>query len=594
MLLVRAFVASTVLVVCASSAVAVEPPGFGDKVHPTVWQKIDGKMVIEGEPAIKVWVFFTPGDKGHEGPSAREAALASLEQSYNAKAISRRAHRRTRPGLFDEADLPVPTAHVNQVHATGAAVKVTSRWLNAVSAVATREQINSIAVLPFVSKIQPVRSTGTIRPVNFDPAHEAAQDSNGSPTAGAGSFYGESQEQLAQINLTALHDLGFTGDGVVVGVLDTGFKRTHAAFNEPGHPVNVLAEYDFVNDDPDTSSELGDPETQHSHGTYILGVIGAYQPNVLVGGAYDASFVLCKTEDTTDEYQGEEDFYVAGLEFIESNGGDMATSSLGYIDWYTQESLNGMIAVTTQAVNIATGNGLYCVTAAGNGGHDADPATSALIAPADAPLVLTCGAVESTGEIAGFSSDGPTADDRVKPEVLARGVDTRTVASLDDLATTGVNGTSLSTPLVAAAVACLIEAHPEWTVEQMRTFLMSTASDYVNTGAYDPLYVYGYGVIDALAALDQDCDGNAVVDSIDIGMGTHADCNSNGIPDVCDTTFGHARDINGNDVPDICEGIIPTVSQWGLVVMLITLLAVATLIYLPKRTNPARSCGTVG
>lgn len=113
---------------------------------------------------------------------------------------------------------------------------------------------------------------------------------------------------------------------------------------------------------------------QHWHGTAILGTIGAYKPDTLIGGAYDAAFYLAKTEDITREEPIEEDFYVAGLQWIEANGADLATSSLGYIDWYTQDDLDGETATTTIAVNIATANGLACCTAAGNGGHDNAPA----------------------------------------------------------------------------------------------------------------------------------------------------------------------------------------------------------------------------
>ena len=240
------------------------------------------------------------------------------------------------------------------------------------------------------------------------------------------------------------------------------------------------------------------PSSQHNHGTMILGCIGSYQPGELVGGAYDASFVLAKTEDTSGEYEAEEDNYVAGLQFIEANGADMATSSLGYIDWYTQSQLDGETAVTTIAMNIANSNGLHVCTAAGNEYHDSDPATSSLIAPSDAYRVITCGATDLGGSITSFSSEGPTADGRVKPEVLACGSSTDTVSPSSDTGYTTADGTSLSTPLVACAVACLIEAHPEWTVDELRDALFQTADDYVANGTHDPLFVRGYGVVNAL------------------------------------------------------------------------------------------------
>lgn len=197
----------------------------------------------------------------------------------------------------------------------------------------------------------------------------------------------------------------------------------------------------------------------------------------------------------------EEDYYVAGLEFIEANGGDMATASLIYIDWYTQEQLDGRTAVCTIGVNIATANGVHCCNAAGNMGHDQNPNTSHLGAPADAFQVITCGAVEPTGEIAGFSSDGPTADGRVKPEVLARGTQAYSVAPWDNHGWAEAAGTSMSTPQVAAVVACLVDARPNWSVDQLRDGLFTTSDYYISNGTFDPLHVHGYGIINAYAAL---------------------------------------------------------------------------------------------
>jgi len=446
--------------------------------------------------------------------------------------------------------VPVPQEYVNGVRATGADVRVVSRWVNGVSAWATAEQIRQIAALPYVEKIQPVRRGRGIDPVDVNV--QASAESGGPPApASPSAFYGEAEAQLTQINLLALHALGYTGAGVRIGILDTGFKRTHTAFNQPGHVVDIIAEYDFVDDDPNTSFESGDPSSQHHHGTYILGTIGAYWPNVLVGAAYDASFILAKTEDVTGETPVEEDNYVAGLEFIEANGGDMTTSSLGYIDWYTQADLDGLTAVTTVAVNIAAINGVHCCTAAGNEGHDANPATSSLIAPADGLKIITCGAASSSGVIASFSSDGPTADGRIKPEVLARGLDTRTVNPTDDLATTGVGGTSLSTPLVAGVVACLIQAHPDWTVDQMRQHLFTTADYFVANATFDPLYIRGYGMVDAAAAAGSgvDCNNNGIDDFQDIINQTSEDCNGNVVPDECEPN----EDCNNNTIQDICD-----------------------------------------
>jgi len=520
------------------------PVPVATKVHAS----IERRLAESKDGTVRAWVFFA--DKGFATANAEAAAVRQLDTSYDSRALTRRLHRRTDPGLTDARDLPVAQAYIDAVAGTGAKVRHPSRWLNAVSVVATRAQLDQIAGLAFVTKVQAVRAGKRVEPEALVEGGPAA--TGGSVLAGV-PFYGESEEQIMQINLDQLHANGFTGDGIVVGVLDTGFLRIHEAFNEPGHPVQIVAEYDFINDDTNTSNEGGDPGSQHNHGTYILGTLGAYKPGVLVGAAYDASFVLCKTEDVSSETPVEEDNYVAGLEFIEMNGGDMATASLSYSDWYTAADYDGMTAVTTIAVNTATANGMYCLNSAANGGHDANPTTATIGAPADALQVLSVGAVDDMGVIAGFSSDGPTADGRVKPEILARGVNTRTVSASNPTGYIGVGGTSLSCPIAAGAVACLIEAHPTWTVQQMRTYLMMTASDYVLNGTHDPLYVRGFGIIDVAAATLQDCDDNGINDLTDIANMTHPDCNGNSIPDFCDIETGHSADANSTLIPDECD-----------------------------------------
>ena len=452
-------------------------------------------QLIDPAPAMpsKWWVFLA--DKGYADADQQSAAVASLAQSFPARALARRELRRTDPGLVDARDLPVAARYVEQIEALGARVHVTSRWLNAVSVTADASQLAQIEALPFVRRTQAVALT--VRPALSDVAPES-----GAPPAGPadGGFYGWSQDQIELIDLDALHALGFTGEGVVIGVLDTGFRTTHAAFHEPGHELDVVAAYDFVDNDPVVEPEAGDDPDQHFHGTFILGVLAAYDPGTLVGSAYDASFILAKTEDSTQEVPAEEDLYVAGLEFIELNGGDVATSSLGYLDWYTQADLDGHTAVTTQAVNIATANGLHCCTAAGNQGHDLDPGTSHLMAPGDALKALTCGAVEPTSEYASFTSDGPTADGRVKPEVLTMGTQVKSVWPYDDVQIAEAAGTSTATPQLAALVACLIEAHPEWGVSTMRERVIKSAS-YLGSPLPDPAFIYGWGIVDADKAL---------------------------------------------------------------------------------------------
>jgi hypothetical protein len=516
-------------------------PRAVEKIHPRLAERLGH----EPGPA-KTWVFLE--DKGNAPGVQLRAAVEGLEAAYNPRAVERRRLRGTigrRGGaLFDELDLPVAQAYVDEIAATGARVHVVSRWLNAVSVWATREQVERIARMPFVDRLQAVGRSRGIRPRNVRESESSARPEKSLRALD----YGLAEPQLEQMNLIAVHEAGYTGAGIVIGVLDTGFRRDHKAFTNLPHALEVVAEYDFVDMDSDAGIDPGDPAGQHTHGTLILGCIGAYWPGELIGGAFDASFILCKTEDTTGEYPAEEDNYVAGLEFVEANGGDIATSSLGYIDWYTQAQLDGQTAVTTIAVNAATARGLVCCTAAGNEGHDSNPTTSHLIAPSDALQVIACGAVTASGGIASFSSDGPTADGRVKPELLARGVDTYTISTTSNAGYVTADGTSLSTPLVASAVACVMQAYPYWTVDQLRSALFGAADYFAMHGTHDPQYVRGYGIVNAGALLvgSEDCNQNRIPDQCDLscgaaggpcdvpGCGMSADCNNNGVPDECE------------------------------------------------------------
>lgn len=448
------------------------------KIHPRLWNE-------DGEEPHAAWVFFQ--DKG-ANRSGR--ALDELRSTYDPRAIERRMLRRTASGLFDERDLPLDETYVESVIASGAELRIRSRWLNAVSVTADLSSLETIAQYDCVRSIEPVNRL-SVPPTTNAPVTSRPE---------RGDFYGASESQLSQINLIALHEAGMTGKGVRIGVLDTGFRTSHAAFTRADHGLNIVAEYDFVNNDDNAGIDPGDPSTQHDHGTLILGTMAAYSPGTLVGGAFDASYILAKVESVEFENHAEEDYFVAGLEFIEANGGDVATSSVVIFNSYTQGQLDGETSVMTRAFNAATDNGLHCFQGAGNDGHDRNPRTSHLLPPADAFDVNTVGAVTPIGTVASFSSDGPTADGRVKPEILAPGEGTYTVDPQNDAGLATASGTSLATPLAAAAAACLIQDHPNWTVFQLREALARSADYFVQHETHDPLFVRGYGLIDAMAA----------------------------------------------------------------------------------------------
>jgi len=284
-------------------------------------------------------------------------------------------------------------------------------------------------------------------------------------------------------------------------MLDTGYNLQHEALQ---HIVPV-AQYDFIfHDDTTRNQPNQDVASQHNHGTQTLSVIGGMKDRRLYGTAFGAQYILAKTEDVRSETPIEEDNWVAAIEWADSLGADIASTSLGYFDWYTYEDMDGNTAVTTRAADKAVARGIVVVVAAGNWRNKDWHYISA---PADADSVIAVGAVDINNQITSFSSAGPTYDGRIKPEVVALGSGVYAVHPNDSTAYLRVAGTSFSTPLTAGVTALLLEAHPTWTPMQVREALMMTADR-----ADNPDNLYGWGLVNALAALNYhqkgDVDGN--------------------------------------------------------------------------------------
>ncbi len=438
----------------------------------------------EPEEKVKVWVFFT--DKGILDPEEYRSALNRAAKALTERAARRRA-KTMRPNLVDFRDLPVDHTYVSEIVKYQAKFRQKSRWLNAASFEIPVSQLDRISKLDFVRLLKPVLGGKRI-PV-------PPQAPPGEPQKAPPKFdlnYGASYAQLQQLNVPAVHNLGYKGQGILVCMMDTGYLKDHRAFQLADSEGRILAEWDFINNDGDTQNEPGDPSTQHNHGTYTWSALGGAADGNLYGPAYGAFFILAKTEDVSMEQPIEEDNWMAGMEWADSIGADVISSSLAYIDWYTYEDLDGNTAVTTIAADIAAERGIIVCNAMGNSG----PSSGSLMAPADADSILACGAVDASGYLAWFSSRGPTYDGRTKPEVCARGVSTTCADPYDTTAYTTASGTSLSTPLIGGCAALILSAHPDWTPMQVREATMMTASR-----ATYPDNDYGWGIPDILAAI---------------------------------------------------------------------------------------------
>jgi serine protease AprX len=434
---------------------------------------------------IKIWVFFT--DKGIFTQEDYNKSKAVLRNSLCPAALRRRAKNRSQIDLFD---LPVNQDYIEKILSYGAKLRQRSRWLNAGSFEIQASKVAGIANFPFVRKIHRVAGFKR-KPIEVDSYPDFSPKNFTQPKYGRN--YGFSLAQVDQINVPIVHDMGYRGQNVIVCMLDTGYKKDHQAFALAFSEGRVLAEYDFVNHDSNTQNEPGDPADQHYHGTYTWSTLGGEFDGELYGPAYRASFLLAKTEDVSSEQPIEEDNWVAGMEWGDSLGAEVISSSLGYFEWYTFVDFDGNTAVTTIAADIAASRGIVVCNAMGNEG----PGYGTLIAPADADSILACGAVDVFGNLASFSSWGPTYDGRIKPEVVARGIDTYCADALSQNAYTFASGTSLSTPLVGGCAAVLLSTHPDWTVMQVREALMMSASN-----AESPNIQYGWGIVDLFSALN--------------------------------------------------------------------------------------------
>ncbi|RMH63976.1 MAG: hypothetical protein D6677_06010 [Calditrichaeota bacterium] len=428
------------------------------------------------EAPLKVWVFFK--DK-----EATPEALRKAGEILTPEALKRRNKVMATTDWFD---VPVNISYIDQLKPYILKQGHASRWLNAVAVYLNRKVIDSLRALPFVRDIRPVARRA--RPL---PVTETIADTVSPVLHKTYSLdYGLSLNQLQMLNVPQLHDSGYSGAGVTIAMLDDGFShyKKHEAFDR----MHILDTWDFVNnnhdvDDPDAIENRG------YHGSKTLSVVGGYAPGALIGPAYGAHYLLAKTEIDSIEVPAEEDNWVAGLEWAEAKGADIVSSSLGYIDWYTWEDMDGRTAVTTLATNVAEQKGVIVVNAAGNEGNNPDHNT--LIAPADGVFVITAGGVTVEGNYWSVASAGPTVDGRIKPDVAAQASGTRVISVYSENGYTNNNGTSFATPLIAGVAALLLEAHPMATPEQIRQALRATASR-----ADAPDRLIGYGIVNALEA----------------------------------------------------------------------------------------------
>jgi serine protease AprX len=426
------------------------------------------------QPLTKHWIQFK--DK-KDNPYS----IDKPEEYLSARAIERRKRYNIE---IDETDLPVNPSYLNEIKNAGGVIYTTSKWFNAATVYAEDDILAKIKELPFVLSTEPVGRYTKANPSRSRPKVRG----NGEKYVQYNEHYGHGDNQIKMLNGDLLHNMGFDGDGMMVAVLDGGFTNVDIMpfFDTLRANGRILEGWDMVDNDSYVYESS-------SHGTQVLSTMAANLPGLLIGTAPDATYVCIKTEDVRSELRIEEDNWVAGAEYADSLGVDVINSSLGYTTFniqsmsHTYEDMDGKTSRATIGADMAASKGMLIVVSAGNEGGGK---WKYMGAPADGDDVFAIGGVDRSEKRASFSSQGPTFDGRVKPNVMARGAQS-IVASLYAYEVDSANGTSFASPILAGMVTSLWQAFPEKTnIEIMRAIEKSSDNYHTPNGKT------GYGLPD--------------------------------------------------------------------------------------------------
>lgn len=426
----------------------------------------------------KYWIRFTDKNGSPYSVSNPSAFLTT-------KSIQ----RRTNHGIaIDMTDIPVNQSYVNQVASTGATVLERSRWFNAVViSVSSPSVLTSVNSLSCVASSTPVGRYTSVTHDVLSPVGPSAQKTSSTTPYN----YGPSYTQVHQIGADCLHNLGFRGQNMTIAVIDAGFNQAdiNQVFDSLRNENRILGTFDFV--DGNTGVYEDD-----QHGAEVLSCIVGNSPGQLIGTGPKAQVWLLRSENVFYEKKIEVCNWVVAAEYADSVGADICSTSLGYTTFddatqnYTYADLNGKTAVASIAATMATRKGMFMVNAAGNEGGGS---WNYVGVPADADSICTVGSVNSGGAHSSFSSVGPTADGRIKPEISTMGEGTYVCGP--GYSFFSGNGTSFACPIAAGAVACLWQAHPTKSNMQILNAIKATASK-----ASTPDNQYGWGIPDFCAA----------------------------------------------------------------------------------------------
>ncbi len=439
---------------------------------------------------VHAWVYFT--DK----PSVT-TALANPQSILTQRSLNRKARHNV---AVDMRDVPVNQSYVNQIkNQTGISYKTQSKWFNCVHVTGQPADIDALENLSFVREVD--FANPALNRTN-SPREEKFANTITTPIN-----YGTATNQIEMLGLDDLHDQGFTGDGVQIAVLDSGFPNvdTNPGFAQIRNNGGILGGYDFVAGDAQIYED-------NFHGARVLSVMAGSFTGSFEGTAPDAEYYLYRTEDTASETPVEMSYWVAAAERADSLGVDVINTSLGYLDFdnagesLDYNDMDGQTAFISRGANVAYEKGILVVVSAGNSGNSSSHPYIA--APADADGSFTIGGVDMNENRSVFSSTGPTVDNRLKPNVVARASQTISISESGNIV--GSSGTSFSSPLIAGATACLMQAFPNLTPAQIRAAVEASASQS-NTpdnllGFGIPDYGIAYRTLSGISLVDQNAD----------------------------------------------------------------------------------------
>ncbi len=402
----------------------------------------------------KYWVFFKDKDGTNFNPY----------EYFDSKAIERRL--KLNLSLYDYTDFPVNESYITQVSGIVDSVSKITRWFNAVSVYAEESQIKNVIRLPFVSSVEPV--------VIYKTPSLCEYTDNDNPVPDEPELLVKQTERMGG---KYFKEKSVDGKGVRIAIFDVGFKGadTIDAFKHIRDSSRIIKTWDFVKN-KEFVYGFG------THGTYVMSCIGGITEGKNIGLATGAEFLLARTERNNSEPYSEEENWLAAVEWADKNGADIISSSLGYTcNRYFPEQMDGKHSLVASAANLAAGKGILVVNAAGN---DGDNNWHKLSTPGDADSVLTVGGINpETDYHIKYSSYGPTADKRLKPNVSAYA---HVMAAGPDNKVNPIDGTSFSTPLVSGFAACA------WQLNRNLTN-MELLHEIEKSGHLYPYFDYAHG-----------------------------------------------------------------------------------------------------